>query len=197
MFREVLQVLYLRNPSQPLARQKKSHWVAVILNVELDLKEQNCSSIVRQTDDDVRVVVCFDRPHHHHQLNVHFLPRLIKGMDGCFPTAYKVDNQPLATLGISRLVLVTLSFWENPVQLYDYEKKQDLNRRLFNLMNNGPMQDFRDPEDYGVIIYNCIECCVSGMVLTWTRNWSGKVTEFQCWSGENVSRLFCVHIFKT
>ena len=24
---------------------------------------------------------------HHHQLNVHFLPRLIKGMDGCFPTA--------------------------------------------------------------------------------------------------------------
>ena len=25
--------------------------------------------------------------HHHHQLNVHFLPRLIKGMDGCFPTA--------------------------------------------------------------------------------------------------------------
>ena len=26
--------------------------------------------------------------HHHHQLNVHFLPRLIKGMDGCFPTAF-------------------------------------------------------------------------------------------------------------
>ena len=25
--------------------------------------------------------------HHHHQINVHFLPRLIKGMDGCFPTA--------------------------------------------------------------------------------------------------------------
>ena len=25
--------------------------------------------------------------HHHHQLNVHFLPRSIKGMDGCFPTA--------------------------------------------------------------------------------------------------------------
>ena len=25
--------------------------------------------------------------HHHHQLNVHFLPRLIKGVDGCFPTA--------------------------------------------------------------------------------------------------------------
>ena len=24
---------------------------------------------------------------HHHQLNVHFLPRSIKGMDGCFPTA--------------------------------------------------------------------------------------------------------------
>ena len=24
--------------------------------------------------------------HHHHQFNVHFLPRLIKGMDGCFPT---------------------------------------------------------------------------------------------------------------
>ena len=23
--------------------------------------------------------------HRHHQLNVHFLPRLIKGMDGCFP----------------------------------------------------------------------------------------------------------------
>ena len=25
--------------------------------------------------------------HHHHWSNVHFLPRLIKGMDGCFPTA--------------------------------------------------------------------------------------------------------------
>ena len=25
--------------------------------------------------------------HHHHRLNIHFLPRLIKGMDGCFPTA--------------------------------------------------------------------------------------------------------------
>ena len=25
--------------------------------------------------------------HHHHQLNVQFLPKLIKGMDGCFPTA--------------------------------------------------------------------------------------------------------------
>ena len=45
-------------------------------------------------------------------------PRLIKGMDGCFPTANKVDNQPLATLGISRLVIVivTLPFRENPVQ---------------------------------------------------------------------------------
>ena len=26
-------------------------------------------------------------PHHHHQLNVYFLLRLIKGMDGCFSTA--------------------------------------------------------------------------------------------------------------
>ena len=26
--------------------------------------------------------------HHHHQFNVHVIPRLIKGMDGCFPTAY-------------------------------------------------------------------------------------------------------------
>ena len=25
--------------------------------------------------------------HHHHQFNNHVLPRLIKGMDGCFPTA--------------------------------------------------------------------------------------------------------------
>ena len=25
--------------------------------------------------------------HHHHQRTVHFLPRLIKGMDGCFSTA--------------------------------------------------------------------------------------------------------------
>ena len=25
--------------------------------------------------------------YHHHQFNVHFLPRLIKGMDGCFPTS--------------------------------------------------------------------------------------------------------------
>ena len=25
--------------------------------------------------------------HHHHQFNVHFLPRWIKGMGGCFPTA--------------------------------------------------------------------------------------------------------------
>ena len=24
--------------------------------------------------------------HHHHQFNVHVLPRLIKGVDGCFPT---------------------------------------------------------------------------------------------------------------
>ena len=31
------------------------------------------------------------RHHHHHQLNVHFLPRLIKGMDGCFPTAWKLQ----------------------------------------------------------------------------------------------------------
>ena len=30
--------------------------------------------------------------HHHHQLNVHFLPRLIKSMDGCFPTA--LGRQP-------------------------------------------------------------------------------------------------------
>ena len=27
------------------------------------------------------------RHDHHHQLNVHFLPRSIKGMDGCFPIA--------------------------------------------------------------------------------------------------------------
>ena len=25
--------------------------------------------------------------HHHHHSNVHFLPRVIKGLDGCFPTA--------------------------------------------------------------------------------------------------------------
>ena len=31
--------------------------------------------------------VKYDEFHHHHQLNVHFLPILIKGMDGCFPTA--------------------------------------------------------------------------------------------------------------
>ena len=40
-----------------------------------------------------RLVVCLiyhhhhHHHHHHHQLNVHFLPRLIKGMDGSFPTA--------------------------------------------------------------------------------------------------------------
>ena len=32
--------------------------------------------------------------HHHHHFNVHFLPRSIKGMDGCFQQR-KVDNQPL------------------------------------------------------------------------------------------------------
>ena len=52
---------------------------------------------------------------HHHQINVHFLPKLIKGMVGCFPTAYKVDNQPLATVWICCLVIVMLPFWENPV----------------------------------------------------------------------------------
>ena len=25
--------------------------------------------------------------HHHHRFNIHSLPRLIKSMDGCFPTA--------------------------------------------------------------------------------------------------------------
>ena len=34
---------------------------------------------------------------YHHQLNVHFLPRLIKGVGGCFQQ-HKVDNQLLATL---------------------------------------------------------------------------------------------------
>ena len=52
--------------------------------------------------------------YHHHLFNDHFLPRSIKGMVGCFQTAYKVDNQPLATLGISCLVIVTLPFRENP-----------------------------------------------------------------------------------
>ena len=51
---------------------------------------------------------------HRHQLNVHCFPRLIKGMDGCFPTAYirRVDNQPLATLRICRLVIATLLLLE-------------------------------------------------------------------------------------
>jgi hypothetical protein len=40
-------------------------------------------------------VKCHHHHHHHHQLNVYFLPRSIKGMDGCFPTAS--GNQLLAT----------------------------------------------------------------------------------------------------
>ena len=28
--------------------------------------------------------------HHHYQLNIHFLPRLIKGMNGCFPIGKKL-----------------------------------------------------------------------------------------------------------
>ena len=32
-------------------------------------------------------LVSFHRHHYHHQLNVHFLPRSIKGIDSCFPTA--------------------------------------------------------------------------------------------------------------
>ena len=36
-------------------------------------------------------------------------------MDGCFPTAVKVDNQSLATLRISCSVIVTLPFRKNPV----------------------------------------------------------------------------------
>ena len=43
-----------------------------------------------------------------------FRPRLIKCMDGCFQQ-HKVDNQPLATLEISHLVIATLPFRENPV----------------------------------------------------------------------------------
>ena len=31
-------------------------------------------------------LISFPTPHHH-QFNIHVLPRLIKGMDGCFPTA--------------------------------------------------------------------------------------------------------------
>ena len=32
-------------------------------------------------------MICHHHHHHHHQLNVHFLPRSIKDMDSCFPTA--------------------------------------------------------------------------------------------------------------
>ena len=45
----------------------------------------------------IRIVLCgiqtgemlfeCQHDHDHHQLIVHFLPRLIKGMNGCFPTA--------------------------------------------------------------------------------------------------------------
>ena len=37
--------------------------------------------------DQVHYLISLLLHHHHHQLNVHFLPRLIKGMDGCFPIA--------------------------------------------------------------------------------------------------------------
>ena len=50
------------------------------------------------------------RHHHHHHrhrhhFNIPFLPNAC--MLGCFLTAYNVDNQPLPTLGISRLVIAT------------------------------------------------------------------------------------------
>ena len=35
----------------------------------------------------IRLWIYYHHHHHPHQLNVHFLPRSIKGLDGCFPTA--------------------------------------------------------------------------------------------------------------
>ena len=51
---------------------------------------------------------------HHHHLNVHFLPWLIKGMDSCFPTA--PDRQPTFSGScLSMRILERCSFWRRNV----------------------------------------------------------------------------------
>ena len=68
----------------------------------------------------VRLCSCegtIDAHHLHHQLNVHLLPRLIKGMNGCFPTAKGRQPTLSNTLDFSfcHTVIVMLPFRENPV----------------------------------------------------------------------------------
>ena len=47
--------------------------------------------------------------HHHHQLNVHFLPRLIKGIYGCFPTALGRQSTLNNILDLSLVTIRQLS----------------------------------------------------------------------------------------
>ena len=55
--------------------------------------------------------------HHHHQLNVHFLPRLIKGMDGCFPTALGTQSTfSNSDISVPEIIKVPV-----PILFHDYE----------------------------------------------------------------------------
>ena len=84
-------------------------------------------------------------PHHHNNLNVHFLPRLIKGMDGCFLTAY--GSQPTSSntsilrflvshndISISRKsCLVTIRQLSNDHPWECWNSQLELGKRRWNL----------------------------------------------------------------
>ena len=99
----------------------------------------------------------------HHQLNVYFLPRLIKGMDGCFPTALgRVDNQPLATFWDlsfshsdasisrkSRLVIIRQHSIPGKVgasfRWWDALPRQPVGKRHWNLETSSAVVEFPHP----------------------------------------------------
>ena len=117
-------------------------------------------------DYEIHVTHCMHLTHyHHHQINVHFLPRSIKGMDGCFPTASgSVDKQPLATFwGLSfshtdasvsrksRLVTILKSSVYIPGNVgasfagFPHTNQLGLGKRRWNLETSSAVVEFPPP----------------------------------------------------
>ena len=89
--------------------------------------------------------------------------RASMGMDGCFPTAIKVDYHPLRTLPFSRSRLVTiirqLSFHENIGAMFLLAKK----RRNFSGLprqQNGHIPLLTSPTLWNGVFLTSLHCCV-------------------------------------
>ena len=64
--------------------RRREVWGTWMVLVSNDMIKVNAIILIPSHQDVINTTSCC---HHHHYFNIHSLPRLIKGMDSCFPTA--------------------------------------------------------------------------------------------------------------